>query len=227
MICLCSREIKVRIISIICIVLTLLSALNLVKIAVTGDVGYDLPILYNNSYIMAMYVQSSVILVHLFTYILLLLASLYNSKVMSIPTMIITTLQILIIVIIAVYLIYLGTFLSLIMLIPVFIILTWIMYILVAVIQFYRELVFKEMTRCHETKRASSQIYNNNHHPQQSFQLDRKHPYLSYNSQSSFLNQPTSSKSQYRNEQEPPIPGQYLSLNNDFWEWKQRGHTNV
>jgi len=227
MICLCSREIKVRIISIICIVLTLLSALNLIKIAATGDVGYDLPILYNNSYIMAIYVQSSVILVHLFTYILLLLASLYNSKVMLIPTMIITTLQILVIVIISVYLIYLGTFLSLMMLLPVFIILTWVMYILVAVIQFYRELVFKAINAYHEPTTISNQTYYNNHHPQQSFQLNRKHPYLSYNSQPSFLNQPTSSKSQYRNEREPPIPGQYLSLNNDFWEWKQRGHTNV
>ena len=219
MICLCSREIKVRIISIICIVLTLLSALNLIKIAVTGDVGYDLLILYNNSYIMAMYVQSSVILVHLFTYILLLLASIYNSRVMSIPTMMITTLQILVIVIIAVYLIYLGTFLSLMMLIPVFIILTWIMYILVAVIQFYRELALKAINTCREPTTISNQTYYNNHHPQQSFQFHRKHPF--------FQTQPTLSKSQHQNEREAPIPGQYLSLNNDFWEWKQRGYTNV
>ena len=101
------------------------------------------------------------------------------------------------------------------------------MYILVAVIQFYRELVFKAISTCHEPTTISNRTYYNNHNPQQSFQLDQKYPYSSYNSQSSFLNQPPSSKSQYRNEQETPIPGQYLSLNNDFWEWKQRGHTNV
>ena len=95
--CLCASKIRIRIISIICIVLTLLSALNLVKIAVTGDVGYDLPILYNGSYIMALYVQSSVILVHLFTYIILLLGSLYKSKMMSIPTLIISSLQVIVI----------------------------------------------------------------------------------------------------------------------------------
>ena len=132
--CLCTSEIRIRIISIISIVLTLLSALNLVKISVTGDVGYDLPILYNGSYIMALYVQSSVILVHLFTYIILLLGSLYKSKMMSIPTLIISSLQIIIIIILAIYLIYVGTTLSLLMLIPVFIVLTWVMYILVAVI---------------------------------------------------------------------------------------------
>ena len=146
---------------------------------------------------------------------------------MSIPTMIITTLQILIIVIIAVHLIYLGTFLSLMMLIPVFIILTWVIYILVAVIQFYRELVFKEMIRCHEAAIISNQSYGHNYHPQQNVQLDRKLPSLTYNSQRSFLYQPSSCKSQNRNEQEVPLPGQYLSLNNDFWEWKQRGQSNV
>ena len=101
------------------------------------------------------------------------------------------------------------------------------MYILVAVIQFYRELVFKVINTYHEPTTISNQTYYNNRHPQQSFQLNRKHPYSSCNSQPSFLNQAASSKSQYRNEGEPPIPGQYLSLNNDFWEWKQRGHTNV
>ena len=227
MTCLCSREIKIRIISIICIVLTSLSALNLVKIVVTGDVGIDLPLLYNGSYNMALYVQSSVILVHLLTYILLLLGSLYNIKVMLIPSMFITSLQIIIIILLAIYFIYLGTFVSWLMLIPVFIVLGWIMYILVVVIQFYRELLLKEMITSQPVMVLSNHTYHNNNDHQRSFQVERKHPPTTLNSNRSFQYQHTPYMSSNENERRMPLPGQYLSLNNDFWEWKQRGQSNV
>ena len=225
--CLCTSEIRIRIISIICIVLTLLSALNLVKIAVTGDVGYDLSILYNGSYTMALYVQSSVILVHLFTYIILLLGSLYKSKMMSIPTLIISSLQIIVIIILAIYLIYVGTTLSLLMLIPVFIVLTWVMYILVVVIQFYREPLMKETIRTQPQYVGINQIHRNHNHPQQMYQVEPKRFPIISDSQRSFKNQPNEYHQENNNEQQIPLPGQNLSLNNDFWEWKHKGQTNV
>ena len=225
--CLCTSEIRIRIISIICIVLTLLSALNLVKIAVTGDVGYDMPILYNGSYIMALYVQSSVILVHLFTYIILLLGSKYKNKLMSIPTLIISSLQIIVIIILAIYLIYAGTTLSLLMLIPVFIVLTWVMYILVVVIQFYREPAMKQGIRTQPQFIGINQIHLNQNHPQQMFQIECQRFPMTSDSQRSFKYHPNEYHHEAMNEQQIPMAGQYLSLNNDFWEWKHKGQTNV
>ena len=138
--CLSSRSVKVRTIGIICIVLTALSALNLVRIAATGDIGYDILSLYNGNYVLALYIQSMIFVVHLIIYIILIFGSIYSNKYLIVPFIVVTTLQILLLIVLAVYFVYLGISMYLILLAPLFAVIGCAMYFLVIAVQFYREI---------------------------------------------------------------------------------------
>ena len=157
-----SRSAQVQAIGIMCTTMTALSALNLVKIAATGDVGYEFKLVYSGNYVLALSIQSLIFAFHIITYILLIFGSIKHNKVMLIPFMFITTLQSLLLCVLAVYFVYYGTFLSLILLIPVFITLGVTMYFLTAVVQFYRE-INKGNVSVEKPYIILHQPYNNNY----------------------------------------------------------------
>ena len=214
MMCMCSRSVKVRAIGIICIVLTALSALNLVRIAATEEVGYDILSLYNGNYILALYIQSMIFVVHFIIYILLIFGSIYNNKCLIVPFIIATTLQILLLIVLAVYFVYLGIILYLILLVPLFTVLGCAMYFLVIVVQFYREIDNMSFQRtCTQQPRNSSNKNNNN---SSSFQTPTKLPPNSH----IVFQQPLGFNPELILGGSQPAQ-KYVDLNNEFWNWKR------
>ena len=220
--CECTRSSQVRAIGVICTILTALSALNLVKIVVTGDVGYEFQSFYSSNYILALSIQSVIYSIHIITYILLIFASIKHNKIVLIPFLFITTIQIILLILIATYFVYLFTFLYLVLLIPVFTVLGLTMYILVTVIQFYRE-ISKANSSIERPSIILLQPYNNNHH--QSIFQGRTRPLGVYIPPSTQTSQYTYQQEQYNPEYTQQFgysTGKYSNLDTEFWKWKHR-----
>ena len=214
--CLCSRSVKVRAIGIICIVLTALSALNLVRIAATGDVGYDILSLYNGNYILALYIQSMIFVVHLIIYIILIFGSIYNNKCLIVPFIVVTTLQILLLIVLAVYFVYLGISMYLILLAPLFAVIGCAMYFLVIAVQCYREIdnISFQRTSIQKGHRRGN-MYNINSNRCQTCTEVGATPNFH-----NLLQQPLGLYPKHIHRCSEPLQ-QYVNLNNAFWNWKR------
>ena len=108
MIC-CPLQTHVRIISIISLILTGLSALNILKLIITGDVSDVLNVFFRENFTLAFIFQFLAFIVHFITYIMSFMASFTKNKLMLIPFIVVSLIHILFLVALVMYTIYLGS----------------------------------------------------------------------------------------------------------------------
>ena len=162
----CPIETHVRIISVICLILTGISGLNIITLIFTGYVGYLFRIFFDNDYSLEILAQMFVFMGHSIAYIMSFIASFKRNKLLLIPFLIVTTLQIMFLIGIGIYVLYLasigmqtlieitgnndlaalGMFLVLIFLVPIVVSLPVCIYFLVVVTIFYSEIVTQSET---------------------------------------------------------------------------------
>merc|ERR1712141_630322 len=108
MIC-CPLQTHIRIISIISLILTGLSALNILKLIITGDVSDVLNVFFRENFTFALIFQFLAFIVHFITYIMSFMASFNKNKLMLIPFILVSLIHILFLVALVMYTIYLGS----------------------------------------------------------------------------------------------------------------------
>ena len=162
----CPIETHVRIISVMCLILTGISGLNILTLIFTGYVGYLFKMFFNNDHILEILAQMFIFMGHSIAYIMSFIASFKRNKLLLIPFLIVTTLQIMFLSGIGIYVLYLGSkgmqklieitgnndlaalgmFLVLIFLVPIVVALSVCIYFLVVATIFYSEIVTQSET---------------------------------------------------------------------------------
>ena len=107
----CSLQIHVRIIAIICLLLTAISALNIIKLIFIEYFGYTLNIFsydVHDDNVLAIVVQIFIFMAHLITYVMCFIAANRRNKLMLIPFLIVTLLHILFYIGLGIWVIYIG-----------------------------------------------------------------------------------------------------------------------
>ena len=159
----CPLQTHVRIISIICLIATGGSGLNILRLLLTGHVTYFLNLFFHADIVLEIVVQICIFLVHLPTYILSFIATFKQNKFMLIPFLIVTSIQLVFVIVFAAYVIIiwtmgilfiglfteenteeffsaLGGILLVIFLIPVFSVLGILVYFLIVVAKLFCEI---------------------------------------------------------------------------------------